>query len=41
MNKCSVDANIVIDILDGNAQGHRDSLEWDGILELLDDLDKK
>jgi predicted nucleic acid-binding protein len=41
MTKCSVDANIVIDILDGNAKGHRDSLEWDGILELLDDLDKK
>jgi predicted nucleic acid-binding protein len=41
MTKCSVDANIIIDILDGNAAGHRSSEEWDGILELLDDLDKK
>jgi predicted nucleic acid-binding protein len=41
MSRCSVDANIVIDILDGNANGHRTPEEWDGILELLDDLDKK
>ncbi len=41
MNRYSVDANIVIDILDGNSRGHRTPEEWDGILELLDDLDKK
>lgn len=41
MTRCSVDANIVIDILDANAAGHRTTEEWEGILELLDDLDKK
>ncbi len=41
MNRCSVDANIVIDVLDGNAKAHRTPEEWDGINELLDDLDKK
>ncbi len=41
MTKCSVDANIVIDILRGNAAGHRTPDEWGGILELLDDVDKK
>ena len=41
MTKGSVDANIVIDILDGKSAGHRTPEEWDGIIELLDDLDKK
>lgn len=41
MTKCSVDANIVIDILHGNAAGHRTPDEWGGILELLEDLEKR
>lgn len=41
MTKCSVDANIVIDILHANAAGHRTADEWGGILELLEDLDKR
>lgn len=40
MTNIGIDANILIDVLERNTPGHRTADQWNGILELFNDIDR-